>query len=110
MNKKRILSIILVSALLICLFTIRAFATTDTYTSFSEAFEANMIVIIIVAIIGGIITVIVCYKRAKKKITTAVHQDQAANYVVKDSFRITKANDIYLYTTTTRTARNTNKR
>jgi H+/gluconate symporter-like permease len=110
MNKKKIFSIILVSALLVCLFTVSAFATSDSYSSLSDAFFGNMPVIIIVAVIGGIITVIISYKSAKKKITTAVHQEQAADYVVRDSFRITKANDIYLYTTTTRTPRNTNKK
>ena len=110
MNKNKIFSIILISALLVCLFTVSAYATTDTYNSISDAFFANMPVIIIVAVIGGIITVVVSIKSAKKKITTAVRQTVAHNYVVENSFKITKANDIYLYTTTTRTARNTNKK
>ena len=110
MNKKRVLSIIIVALLLVCITTISAFATTDSYASISEAFSQNIVVIIIVAIIGGVITVVISIKAAKKKITTAVRQTVANNYVVDGSFQITKANDIYLYTTTTRTPRNTNNK
>ena len=111
MNKKKVLSIIIVALLLICITTVSVFAESDSnYSSLGEAFNQNLPVILIVAAIGGVITVVVSIKAAKKKITTAVRQTVANNYVVDGSFHITAANDIYLYTTTTRTSRNTNKR
>lgn len=110
MNKKKIFSIILVCAFLICILSVSALAATEDYRNIGDAFTKNLPVIIIAGVIGGIITVIISYKAAKKKITTAVHQTEAYNYVVKDSFKITRANDIYLYTTTTRTPRNTDKK
>ena len=112
MNKKKVLSIVIVVLLLICITTISVFAETydQSYSSIGEAFNQNLPVILIVAVIGGVITVVVSIKAAKKKITTAVRQTVANNYVVDGSFHITAANDIYLYTTTTRTPRNTNNK
>ena len=110
MNKKKVLSIVIVVLLLICITTISVFADSSEYSSIGEAFNKNLVVILIVAAIGGIVTVVISIKAAKKKITTAVRQTVANNYVVEGSFHITKANDIYLYTTTTRTPRNTNNK
>ena len=85
MNKKKVLSIVIVVLLLICITTISVFADSSEYSSIGEAFNKNLVVILIVAAIGGIVTVVISIKAAKKKITTAVRQTVANNYVVEGS-------------------------
>lgn len=58
----------------------------------------ELIILLVAAVIAGITVVVMSLK-----MNTAVKQSRAANYVVDNSFRLQGQNDMYLYSTVTKT-------
>lgn len=65
----------------------------------------EVIIRIVIALVIGFIIAWVVTKKEKKKLTTAVKQTGAMNYMVKDRSNITAARDIFLYSQTTKVRR-----
>ena len=65
----------------------------------------EVIIRIVIALVIGLLIALAITKKEKKKLTTAVKQTGAMNYMIRERSNITVARDIFLYSQTTRVRR-----
>ena len=88
---------------------------TDKVSSFVEdgmkgdpADPTDVAVRIVISLAVGLIVAFIITKKQKSKLTTAVKQRGAMNYISPNSAKINVARDMFLYSTTTRVRRESN--
>lgn len=69
----------------------------------------DIIIAVCISVVVGIIIGFIGSGIMKSKLTSVRYQSGAADYIVPDSFKLNDSRDIYLYSTVTKTERQTDK-
>lgn len=69
----------------------------------------DIIIAVCISVVVGIIIGFIGSGIMKSKLTSVSYQSGAADYIVPDSFKLNDSRDIYLYSTVTKTERQTDK-
>ena len=69
----------------------------------------DIIIAVCISVVVGIIIGFIGSGIMKSKLTSVRYQSGAADYVVPDSFKLNDSRDVYLYSTVTKTERQTDK-
>lgn len=69
----------------------------------------DIIIAVCISVVVGIIIGFIGSGIMKSKLTSVRYQSGAADYIVPDSFKLNDSRDVYLYSTVTKTERQTDK-
>lgn len=83
--------------------------TKDDDSDKAPVATRDIIIAVCISVVVGIIIGFIGSGIMKSKLTSVRYQSGAADYVVPDSFKLNDSRDVYLYSTVTKTERQTDK-
>ena len=83
--------------------------TEDDDSDKAPVATRDIIIAVCISVVVGIIIGFIGSGIMKSKLTSVRYQSGAADYVVPDSFKLNDSRDVYLYSTVTKTERQTDK-
>ena len=83
--------------------------TKDDDSDEAPVATRDIIIAVCISVVVGIIIGFIGSGIMKSKLTSVRYQSGAADYVVPDSFKLNDSRDVYLYSTVTKTERQTDK-
>lgn len=83
--------------------------TGETDSDKAPVATRDIIIAVCISVVVGIIIGFIGSGIMKSKLTSVRYQSGAADYIVPDSFKLNDSRDVYLYSTVTKTERQTDK-
>lgn len=83
--------------------------TEDDDSDKAPVANRDIIIAVCISVVVGIIIGFIGSGIMKSKLTSVRYQSGAADYMVPDSFKLNDSRDVYLYSTVTKTERQTDK-
>lgn len=83
--------------------------TEDDDSDKAPVATRDIIIAVCISVVVGIIIGFIGSGIMKSKLTSVRYQSGAADYIVPDSFKLNDSRDVYLYSTVTKTERQTDK-
>ena len=83
--------------------------TEDDDSDKAPVATRDIVIAVCISVVVGIIIGFIGSGIMKSKLTSVRYQSGAADYVVPDSFKLNDSRDVYLYSTVTKTERQTDK-